>query len=351
MRFRAARWGLALGLPLHACGPDPAFRCESHESCAPDGRCEPIGFCSFPDTQCPSGYRFAEHAGGDVAGACVEPDNGSSDTGPPVADAATLPPGTEDGATTASVGTATSAEGSSTSGPGGDSSGDSAESSGGPSTLADGLIVHLPLDDDFAAIAGATDVSGNELHAQCDACPQSVPGRVGAAAGFASDGVLFIADDPLLRPSRALSISVWALDADPQSMQTQFLVGKVISGVYNTFQISTSIGPAGRSDEMVWRLTDDMPLNHQTFVANPLQSDVWHHVAGVWDGSTATMWIDGDMVGQVDAPAVAYDVGPFVVGADDNDGFLFFWRGAIDEVRFYDRALTDAEIAELAAER
>ena len=341
---------LALALATAACGPDPAFHCQAHESCAPDGRCEDNGFCSFPDTRCPSGRRFAAHAG-DVSGECVPAAAGSTDatTGGGTTEAAS-----SGGATGSTSAPSTTLPVATTSTSSDGSAGSEADSdSGAPDPLAEGLVVHLPLDDDFAG-GVAIDVSGNELHAQCDACPTSVQGRVGSAAGFSSDAVLVIADDPLLRPQDAFSVSVWVLDADPQSMQTQFIVGKVLSGIYDTFQLSTSIGPMGNADdELVWRITDAAAIgsNHELYVPNPLDPDVWHHLVGVWSGATATLYLDGAAIGEVDAPAAAYDAGAFVVGADDNDGYLYFWRGAIDEVRFYDRALSEAEIVQLAAER
>jgi hypothetical protein len=45
------------------------------------GRCQPSGYCSFPDDACPSGQRYGDHAGGSLAGGCVDPsreDTGSS---------------------------------------------------------------------------------------------------------------------------------------------------------------------------------------------------------------------------------------------------------------------------------
>ena len=38
----------------------------------PDGRCEPEGWCSFPDGECPSGMRFGDHAGDGLAGECTD---------------------------------------------------------------------------------------------------------------------------------------------------------------------------------------------------------------------------------------------------------------------------------------
>lgn len=43
------------------------------------GGCEPQGFCSFPDADCPGGRKFEPNAGGGLEGTCVEIDAGVPD--------------------------------------------------------------------------------------------------------------------------------------------------------------------------------------------------------------------------------------------------------------------------------
>jgi len=70
--------------------------------------------------------------------------------------------------------------------------------------------------------------------------------------------------------------------------------------------------------------------------------NVWHHVAMTWDGKTITAYLDGKVVGQADAkmtPAVdSMFIGKRVHGADK------FFKGIIDEVVVYNRALSSDEI-------
>lgn len=68
---------LALG-----CGSSNVFECKIDGDCDGEealGRCEPNGFCSFPDDTCPSTRRYGTHAGDGLAGTCVPPD--VADTG------------------------------------------------------------------------------------------------------------------------------------------------------------------------------------------------------------------------------------------------------------------------------
>lgn len=76
-----AALGVALGV-AGACAKS-AFECTDDPSCEDGdlaGVCEAEGYCSFPDTVCPSGRRFGELAEGPLAGKCVEGDDTGADT-------------------------------------------------------------------------------------------------------------------------------------------------------------------------------------------------------------------------------------------------------------------------------
>ncbi|HET6582563.1 MAG TPA: hypothetical protein VFG69_03930, partial [Nannocystaceae bacterium] len=51
------------------------YVCARDEQCTLAGReghCEDVGYCSYPDDDCPSGARFSEHAADELADRCVE---------------------------------------------------------------------------------------------------------------------------------------------------------------------------------------------------------------------------------------------------------------------------------------
>jgi hypothetical protein len=82
----AGSLGLLVG---GGCLGGDAFLCESDGACQQggvSGLCQPSGYCSFPDTACPTGQRYGDHAGGSLAGVCVDASNegpGSSSDGTP----------------------------------------------------------------------------------------------------------------------------------------------------------------------------------------------------------------------------------------------------------------------------
>ncbi len=86
-RERACRgYGVVAGLMGSACiagalSCTPAtFICAHAKACGPSARCEALGFCSFPDEACESGYRYGAHSGAEYASRCVPASSGS--TGP-----------------------------------------------------------------------------------------------------------------------------------------------------------------------------------------------------------------------------------------------------------------------------
>jgi hypothetical protein len=83
---------------LPCCIAPAPFACERDPECATDdgvGRCEPTGFCSFPDPDCDTGRRYGIGAATDLANQCVldAPDGADGSPGPSTADAALDPIG------------------------------------------------------------------------------------------------------------------------------------------------------------------------------------------------------------------------------------------------------------------
>ena len=89
-----ATWLLLPSLALGtACLRKTEFKCATNDQCGPNGVCETIGYCSFPDSEC--GRRFGDSAG-DYANKCVGGDVPGEDSGidaptGPDAPAATCP--------------------------------------------------------------------------------------------------------------------------------------------------------------------------------------------------------------------------------------------------------------------
>ena len=71
---------------------------------------------------------------------------------------------------------------------------------------------------------------------------------------------------------------------------------------------------------------------------------VWHHVVGTWDGKTVKLYLDGRIrVSKPSKGGLRLNGKNFMIGRQPNTGHFF--KGMIDEVRLYSRALSESEIA------
>jgi hypothetical protein len=74
-------------------------------------------------------------------------------------------------------------------------------------------------------------------------------------------------------------------------------------------------------------------------VINPLHQ--WIHLVQTWDGRVLEQWIDGERVDSTSAVGIlAPGDSPVRIGWDQ----YYFFKGDIDEVRIYDRALSGDEV-------
>jgi hypothetical protein len=81
----------------------------------------------------------------------------------------------------------------------------------------------------------------------------------------------------------------------------------------------------------------------QLYVANALELGKWTHIAGTWDGKTQKLYKDGVLLDSK-TPGGSLKGEVSVSISSQNE----YMRGAIDDVRIYDRALSDTEIRKLA---
>ena len=73
----------------------------------------------------------------------------------------------------------------------------------------------------------------------------------------------------------------------------------------------------------------------------------WHHISVTQAGvcsSCAKLYIDGKLEDTKDSQLLTNGVDPFLIGATFSGGQLFSFKGSIDEVAVFNRALSASEI-------
>ena len=191
----------------------------------------------------------------------------------------------------------------------------------------------LKFDDDPAD--GVVDSASPAHTAACNAsCPTLVAGKKGSAYQFTADRIDVTNTD--LNPGQKFTISAWIrLDTSTteNSVGVCELVGSNCS--YGLF--------AALNNKPAWYSEGAT----QTTGTTTLAVGTWYHSLMVWDGTKRITYLNGVMFDTQPAVLTSNGSTRMTIGARDFSSPLNF-PGSIDEVLFYDRVLTSAEIQLLA---
>jgi Concanavalin A-like lectin/glucanases superfamily len=225
-----------------------------------------------------------------------------------------------------------------------------AASQAGADSPALALEWHL---DGISGDGSTPDSSGNGLNGEL-VNPQIVSGRFGNAFFFGAEGpTTVVTRNPgaRLEPSDNLSVVAWIKNGfSPGSYK--YLVAKGARGcAAASYALYT-----GGSGGLGFYIDDGTQAHLSPEAGTGIWNGDWHAVAGTFDGQTVRLYLDGLEVGGGSPAASKID---YAAATSSNDLQLgsypngncnidVYYRGAMDEVRVYSRALTAGEIGELA---
>ena len=87
------------------------------------------------------------------------------------------------------------------------------------------------------------------------------------------------------------------------------------------------------------------PIPHDAWSTTLLNDDKWHYLADTYDGKNAKVYVDGKLEASI-AAAGAFKTGPKFIGSRDDKQEAY--TGIIDEIAFFNIALTDNDVEEIA---
>jgi Concanavalin A-like lectin/glucanases superfamily/Putative esterase len=187
----------------------------------------------------------------------------------------------------------------------------------------------------------AADASGRGHTGVVSGAVWSTAGRFGNALSF--DGVndkVTVLDSALLDLTTGMTLSVWIFPTAHGNGTWRNVLIKERSGgeVYNLYSNTDTNVPtvyavrsAAPSTPLDARGTAQLPLN------------AWTHLAATYDGTTLRLYVNGSQVGsRAVSGALLTSTGALRIGGNNVWGEYF--KGRIDEVRIYNRALSQGEI-------
>ena len=215
---------------------------------------------------------------------------------------------------------------------------------------ADGLVASYTLDGD------ANDSSGNEHNGTMVGDPAFVEGKVGMALDF--DGTDDLVELGKFDVVGQITLAVWIRPDDFEINDARIITKAKEWGQDDHWWMLSTISETS----LRFRLkTDEGPSTAQLISDPVLEAGVFTHVAATWDGSTMRLYKDGVEVASQDKGGTAVAVDPDVsaaIGSQPSDAFasdpshvVKFFDGLIDDVRIYDRALSESELLYLAGAR
>jgi len=226
--------------------------------------------------------------------------------------------------------------------------------------LQEGLIAHYPLDKD------ASDASGQGHHAASHGAKPVAEGKLGGAFSF--DGL----HDYVAIPAEAtqglawFTISLWVNTTQSEAKpRTAFWQNPNIAGVATAGSGSRDFGLMMEKGHVAYYhgLRPD-PSDMACFSTVSVSDGRWHQVAFVNEGARVLLYVDGALtrgeglwqrsdgtvrlLGVVEQTASGASMGSvelFVGACNDPPAAKYHYRGLIDDVKIWSRALSPQEIA------
>ena len=162
---------------------------------------------------------------------------------------------------------------------------------------------------------------------------RSGAGRFGRALSFdGQDDIVTVPDDSALRLTTGMTLEAWVKPTAATAWRSVIFKESNAGAAYGLYANSDADRPA-------------VFLGGQTGVSGPsvLEGNRWTHLAATFDGATLRLFVNGTAAGSLAVDGeLTPGSGPLSFGANHVWGERF--RGLIDEVRVYNRALSQAEV-------
>jgi hypothetical protein len=210
-----------------------------------------------------------------------------------------------------------------------------------------GLVGHWKMDEGTGAVARDSSGWGND--ANLIGTPTWSPSPKGLAVnfdGFTSYGV--VSDQWALDPTTSLTLAAWIR---PQAQGSLDIISRATAGTLDGYALSLTPSNASTNPRTVVMQVNEASSGN-TYRVNsttqyPTNGSTWMHVAATYDGTAMRMYINGvEERSELGPPSIAANLINVGLGSQ-SDGARKF-RGHLDDVRIYRRALSPTEIGELA---
>lgn len=215
--------------------------------------------------------------------------------------------------------------------------------------LSEGLVLYFSFDGNIR------DASGKENHGSVTGVrlTEDRKGRENAAGWFNGESFIEVRTSPSLDLTNAITIAAWVKhDPGPNDANTgpfrpqEDIVCKINPTSWNRGYRLTAwwLNPDGYACELYNGSQHICSIGEDPVIGK------WTHVAATWDGEVMRLFQNGQLRSSARFQGtISVSGGALFVGIHTLKNQAMF-RGTMDELRIYNRALSDAEIASLSGE-
>ncbi|WKZ29719.1 MAG: DUF2341 domain-containing protein [Candidatus Dojkabacteria bacterium] len=215
-----------------------------------------------------------------------------------------------------------------------------ATTSFGTEEKGNGPVVYLDFDESAGTTAFDKSGSGNNGTLVND--PSRVSDCIkGNCLNFdGTNDLVTVANNPSFNFGSGWTISAWVNPATSQTTSpTIFRYGTSASS-----EVFILDAPSG-----LWRVAARNTSNVATIMSTsePMVPNKWVYVVATFNGSTLSLWLDGKLIATQAFSGTPKTIGNTTIAignSPENSNALLRYRGQIDEVKIYDRALSQSDI-------
>ena len=196
----------------------------------------------------------------------------------------------------------------------------------------EGLVAYWPFDEGTGKTA--EDVTGNGHDGKFAGAPKWVDGKFGTALEFdGEEDHVVVADDAALAIEENITFMAWFSPSDVLTSRRLMVKNNSIFVIFDF----------GNKDSIDFLVKPDNTFAEST--TTDWKVGEWYHFAGTFDGKTMKVYVNGKLEGEAanNVPIAPSDL-ELWIGGDDFGRPTDFFPGTIDEVRLYEKTLTEAEI-------
>jgi fibronectin type 3 domain-containing protein len=203
---------------------------------------------------------------------------------------------------------------------------------------------------DEGAGTTANDSSGSNNHGTLVNGPVWVAGQVGSSALDFDGANDYIDAGTFDMAGSEISIALWMNSDNLSSCNTTYSDCRLVSKATGTSEQDhywmVSTFKSGSNTTLRFRLKAGGTTKTLVAPAGNLLNNQWYHVTATYDGSDMKLYQDGVEVGSTGKSGSLSTNSGVPVNVARNPGGYGYFDGTLDDVRIYDRALSESEILE-----